>query len=86
MGNNHRIPLNLLAVFVLVPVELGILTLAEMILKFTRKKAEEKKVDLPGGVIATLFDPTGSAFMVTFSSKCGECSIEKEFSIQKYYL
>lgn len=43
-------------------------TLAEMISMFARMKAEEKKVDLPGGVIATSFDPASSEFIVTFSN------------------
>jgi hypothetical protein len=38
-----------------------------MILKFAWKKAEEKKADLPGGVIATSFALTSSEFVVTFS-------------------
>jgi len=32
-------------------------------------KSLEKKVDLPGGAIATSFDPASSEFVVTFSSK-----------------
>lgn len=46
-----------------------IFTLAEMISKYALMKAVEKKVDLPGGVIATSFDPASLEFVVTFSNK-----------------
>jgi hypothetical protein len=44
-------------------------TLAELIRWFAEMKAKEKKVELPGGVIVTSFDPGGSEFVVTFSNK-----------------
>ena len=44
-------------------------TLAEMVSNYAKMKAEQKKVELPGGVIATSFDPASSEFVVTFSNK-----------------
>jgi hypothetical protein len=45
-----------------------IFTLAEMISKYARIKAEENMVDLPGGVIATSFDPACLDFVITFTN------------------
>lgn len=44
-----------------------VFTLAEMISKYARMKAEEKMIALPGGVIATSFDPESLEFVVCFS-------------------
>jgi hypothetical protein len=41
-------------------------TLAELIRWYAEMKAKEKQVELPGGVIATSFDPENSEFIVTF--------------------
>jgi hypothetical protein len=46
-------------------------TLAELIRWYAEMKAKEKKVELPGGVIVTSFDPASSEFVVTFS-----CNVE----------
>jgi hypothetical protein len=43
--------------------------LAELIRWYAQKKAQDKNVELPGGVIATSFDPANAEFVVTFSNQ-----------------